>query len=126
MAQTPVQHYLPRLLERIEKGDIDPSFVVTHEAPLEQGPELHWRARRLTSGRRESGGLTARERCCDGQDPVLPWRRPRTFGRKNPLHIYAQWTLRSFKGRGSSSSPILTQPSTAIGRTYHASTLAAN
>jgi threonine dehydrogenase-like Zn-dependent dehydrogenase len=41
MAQTPVQHYLPMLLERIEKGDIDPSFVVTHEAPLEQGPELY-------------------------------------------------------------------------------------
>jgi threonine dehydrogenase-like Zn-dependent dehydrogenase len=41
MAQTPVQHYLPRLLERIEKGDIDPSFVVTHTAPLEKGPELY-------------------------------------------------------------------------------------
>jgi threonine dehydrogenase-like Zn-dependent dehydrogenase len=26
MAQTPVQHYLPQLLERIEKGEIDPSF----------------------------------------------------------------------------------------------------
>src|SRR5258708_38307782 len=32
MAQTPVQHYLPMLLERIEKGDIDPSFVITHRA----------------------------------------------------------------------------------------------
>jgi threonine dehydrogenase-like Zn-dependent dehydrogenase len=41
MAQTPVQHYLPKLLERIEKGDIDPSFVITHTAPLEQGPELY-------------------------------------------------------------------------------------
>jgi threonine dehydrogenase-like Zn-dependent dehydrogenase len=41
MAQTPVQHYLPMLLDRIEKGEIDPSFVVTHEAPLEQGPELY-------------------------------------------------------------------------------------
>ena len=29
MAQTPVQHYLPKLLERIEKGEIDPSFVIT-------------------------------------------------------------------------------------------------
>jgi threonine dehydrogenase-like Zn-dependent dehydrogenase len=41
MAQTPVQHYLPKLLERIEKGEIDPSFVITHRAPLEQGPELY-------------------------------------------------------------------------------------
>ncbi|MBV9136747.1 MAG: zinc-binding dehydrogenase, partial [Hyphomicrobiales bacterium] len=41
MAQTPVQHYLPRLLERIEKGDIDPSFVITHRAGLEQGPDLY-------------------------------------------------------------------------------------
>ena len=29
MAQTPVQPYLPQLLERIEKEEIDPSFVVT-------------------------------------------------------------------------------------------------
>jgi threonine dehydrogenase-like Zn-dependent dehydrogenase len=41
MAQTPVQHYLPKLLERIENGDIDPSFVITHTAPLEKGPGLY-------------------------------------------------------------------------------------
>ena len=41
MAQTPVQHYLPKLLERIEKGEIDPSFVITHRATLEQGPDLY-------------------------------------------------------------------------------------
>lgn len=41
MAQTPVQHYLPKLLGRIEKGEIDPSFVITHRASLEQGPELY-------------------------------------------------------------------------------------
>ena len=41
MAQTPVQHYLPQLLERIEKGEIDPSFVITHRAKLEDGPELY-------------------------------------------------------------------------------------
>jgi hypothetical protein len=28
MAQTPVQRYLPRLMERVEKGEIDPSFVI--------------------------------------------------------------------------------------------------
>lgn len=41
MAQTPVQAYLPLLLERIEKGEIDPSFVITHRAKLEDGPELY-------------------------------------------------------------------------------------
>ena len=41
MAQTPVQHYLPQLMERIEKGEIDPSFVITHRVGLEDGPELY-------------------------------------------------------------------------------------
>jgi threonine dehydrogenase-like Zn-dependent dehydrogenase len=41
MAQTPVQHYLPRLMKRIEDGDIDPSFVITHRVSLEDGPEMY-------------------------------------------------------------------------------------
>jgi threonine dehydrogenase-like Zn-dependent dehydrogenase len=41
MAQTPVQRYLPKLMTMIEEGRIDPSFVITHRAPLEQGPELY-------------------------------------------------------------------------------------
>jgi threonine dehydrogenase-like Zn-dependent dehydrogenase len=41
MAQTPVQHYLPKLMELIEKRKIDPSFVITHRATLEQGPDLY-------------------------------------------------------------------------------------
>jgi threonine dehydrogenase-like Zn-dependent dehydrogenase len=41
MAQTPVQRYLPKLLERIEKGEIDPSFVITHRASLDDGPDLY-------------------------------------------------------------------------------------
>ena len=41
MAQTPVQYYLPNLLARIEKGEIDPSFVITHRATLEEGPALY-------------------------------------------------------------------------------------
>jgi len=39
--QTHVQRYLEPLLERIEAGELDPSFVVTHRAPLEEGPELY-------------------------------------------------------------------------------------
>jgi threonine dehydrogenase-like Zn-dependent dehydrogenase len=41
MAQTPVQHYLPKLMELIEKRKIDPSFVITHRATLEEGPDLY-------------------------------------------------------------------------------------
>ncbi|OJU26251.1 MAG: glutathione-dependent formaldehyde dehydrogenase [Nitrobacter sp. 62-13] len=41
MAQTPVQRYLPQLLERIQKGEIDPSFVITHRASLDDGPKLY-------------------------------------------------------------------------------------
>lgn len=41
MAQTPVQHYLPKLLRLIEEGAIDPSFVITHTGSLEDGPELY-------------------------------------------------------------------------------------
>jgi threonine dehydrogenase-like Zn-dependent dehydrogenase len=41
MAQTPVQRYLPKLLKLVEDRKIDPSFVVTHRAPLERGPELY-------------------------------------------------------------------------------------
>jgi threonine dehydrogenase-like Zn-dependent dehydrogenase len=41
MAQTPVQHYLPKLMQLIEDGKIDPSFVITHVAPLENGPDLY-------------------------------------------------------------------------------------
>jgi threonine dehydrogenase-like Zn-dependent dehydrogenase len=41
MAQTPVQHYLPKLLKLIEEDKIDPSVVITHRAALEEGPELY-------------------------------------------------------------------------------------
>lgn len=37
--QTHVHRYLPRLLEHIQKGDIDPSFVITHPMPLSDAPK---------------------------------------------------------------------------------------
>jgi threonine dehydrogenase-like Zn-dependent dehydrogenase len=37
--QAHVHRYLRPLLERIENGDIDPSFVVSHHLPLEQAPQ---------------------------------------------------------------------------------------
>ncbi len=39
--QTHVQRYLAPLLKTIEEGKLDPSFVITHERPLEDGPELY-------------------------------------------------------------------------------------
>ena len=37
--QTHVQRYLKPLLDHIQRGDIDPSFVITHRLPLEQAPQ---------------------------------------------------------------------------------------
>jgi len=50
MAQTPVQRYLPLLMQRIEQGEIDPSFVITHRARLEDGPELYKKFREKKDG----------------------------------------------------------------------------
>lgn len=36
--QTHVQRYMKPLLERVERGEIDPSFVITHTLPLEDAP----------------------------------------------------------------------------------------
>lgn len=41
MGQTHVHKYLPRLLRHIEDGDIDPSFVITHFATLDEAPEMY-------------------------------------------------------------------------------------
>jgi len=37
--QCHVQRYMRPLLDRIQRGDIDPSFVITHRLQLEQAPE---------------------------------------------------------------------------------------
>ena len=41
MGQTHVQRWTPDLLQRIEEEQIDPSFVITHEVPLDMGPEMY-------------------------------------------------------------------------------------
>jgi threonine dehydrogenase-like Zn-dependent dehydrogenase len=38
MGQTHVQRYLRPLLDRVEQGEIDPSFVITHRMPLDDAP----------------------------------------------------------------------------------------
>ncbi|MDB5327685.1 MAG: fdhA 2, partial [Phycisphaerales bacterium] len=39
--QTHVQRYLAPLLKRIEEGQIDPSFVITHVRPLADAPAMY-------------------------------------------------------------------------------------
>jgi len=39
--QTHVPRYTEPLLQKIIDGEIDPSFVVTHQVPLERGPEMY-------------------------------------------------------------------------------------
>lgn len=39
--QTHVHRYMKPLLERIEKGEIDPSFIVTHRLALDEAPDAY-------------------------------------------------------------------------------------
>ena len=39
--QTHMQRYLEPLLQRVENGEVDLSFVITHTVPLEKGPEMY-------------------------------------------------------------------------------------
>jgi threonine dehydrogenase-like Zn-dependent dehydrogenase len=41
MGQTHVNRWTDDLLRRIEEGEIDPSFVITHTVPLKDGPEMY-------------------------------------------------------------------------------------
>lgn len=36
--QTHMMHYMKPLLERVERGEIDPSFVISHVLPIEEAP----------------------------------------------------------------------------------------
>jgi len=39
--QTHVQRYLKPLMEKIEKGEINPAFVITHTVSLDEAPEMY-------------------------------------------------------------------------------------
>ena len=39
--QTHVHRYLPTLMRKIENGEIDPSFVITHRGALDDAPDLY-------------------------------------------------------------------------------------
>jgi threonine dehydrogenase-like Zn-dependent dehydrogenase len=48
--QTHVNRWTDELLGLIEEGTIDPSFVITHTASLEDGPDLYWTFRNKQDG----------------------------------------------------------------------------
>ncbi len=39
--QTHMMRYMQPLLERVQKGDIDPSFVISHRVPIDKAPEMY-------------------------------------------------------------------------------------
>jgi threonine dehydrogenase-like Zn-dependent dehydrogenase len=41
MGQTHMMRYMKPLLDRIERGELDPSFVITHRLPLEEAPRAY-------------------------------------------------------------------------------------
>jgi len=41
MGQTHVHKYLPGLLARVERGEIDPSFIITHRVGLDDAPTMY-------------------------------------------------------------------------------------
>ena len=41
MGQTHMMRYMRPLLERVERGEIDPSFVISHRLPLAKAPEAY-------------------------------------------------------------------------------------
>ncbi|MFL5922843.1 MAG: zinc-dependent alcohol dehydrogenase [Gaiellaceae bacterium] len=41
MGQTHVHRYLPILMDRIERGEIDPSYVITHRLRLDDAPDAY-------------------------------------------------------------------------------------
>jgi len=41
MGQTHMMKYMQPLLHRIERGEIDPSFVITHRLPLDEAPNAY-------------------------------------------------------------------------------------
>lgn len=41
MGQTHMQHYLEPLMKKVENGEIDPSFIITHRMSLDEAPDAY-------------------------------------------------------------------------------------
>ena len=39
--QSPTQKYWKMCLEKIQSGELDPTFIITHRAPLSDAPTLY-------------------------------------------------------------------------------------
>ena len=39
--QTDMMRYMKPLLESIQRGEIDPSFVISHRVPITEAPEMY-------------------------------------------------------------------------------------
>ena len=39
--QTHMHNYMKPLLEKVEKGEIDPSAIITHRLPLDEAPDAY-------------------------------------------------------------------------------------
>ena len=39
MGQMFAQKYIPRLLDYVQRGEVDTAYLLTHRWPLEKGPE---------------------------------------------------------------------------------------
>lgn len=50
MGQTHVERYLAPLLEKVQSGEIDPSFVITHKVKLEDAPAAYEKFRDKQDG----------------------------------------------------------------------------
>lgn len=50
MGQTHVQRYMKPLLERIQRNEIDPSFVITHRMDMARAPAGYAAFRKKTDG----------------------------------------------------------------------------
>ena len=41
MGQTHMMRYMKKLLDHVERGEIDPSVIITHRLPLENAPQAY-------------------------------------------------------------------------------------
>jgi threonine dehydrogenase-like Zn-dependent dehydrogenase len=48
--QTHVQHYMKPLLARIEAGELDPSFIITHRVSIDEVPDAYQMFRNKEDG----------------------------------------------------------------------------
>jgi threonine dehydrogenase-like Zn-dependent dehydrogenase len=48
MGQTHMHKYMKPLLDRIEKGQIDPTYIISHRITLDEAPRMYevWRDKR--------------------------------------------------------------------------------